>query len=68
MKYQWHKEHITTNAQAKWMAYRYLEEHGTETLLDTETTGLHIMRDKPFLVQWGYFNHLKKQEIGRAHV
>lgn len=61
MKYTWYKEHINTNAKAKQMAYRYLERHGEETLLDTETTGLHIMRDKPFLVQWGYFDHANNQ-------
>ena len=56
LKRQW--EHIQLNSYADWLNIK----DGIQTLspqicgFDTETTGLHIKLDKPFLLQFGFLH------------
>ena len=53
---QWHLMHIQTNKQAKEMVNLFNKYEPTIGAFDTETTGLNIGLDKPFLYQFGFIN------------
>ena len=53
---QWNLMHIQTNKQAKQMVKIFNECAPTVGAFDTETTGLNIALDKPFLYQFGFIN------------
>ncbi|MFL6518279.1 MAG: DNA polymerase I, partial [Bacillus sp. (in: firmicutes)] len=48
----------------KAMFNQFLEDKPMTGGFDTETTGLHIIKDKPFLVQFGWL--VPKQDYGRV--
>ena len=48
---------ITTNEEANDMVHTLYAEHPTIAAFDTETTGLHIILDKPFIFQFGYLSN-----------
>ena len=53
---QWNLMHIQTNKQAQQMVDIYNKCVPTIGAFDTETTGLNIALDKPFLLQFGFIN------------
>ena len=53
---QWTLIHIETKEQALEMQKRYESVAPTVGAFDTETTGLHIILDKPFLFQFGFID------------
>ena len=61
LKYKWHSTTITTNFQANKMIELFNEQHPQIGGFDTETTGLHIILDKPFLFQFGWLNRETKE-------
>ena len=54
LQYHWNLIHITTNQQANDMVQLYQKQNPDVCAFDTETTGLHIILDKPFLFQFGW--------------
>lgn len=54
LKYHWNLTHIETNQQANDMVQLFKHSTPTVCAFDTETTGLHIILDKPFLFQFGW--------------
>ena len=56
LKYHWNSITITTNFQANNMVKMFKEQAPEIGGFDTETTGLHIILDKPFLFQFGWVN------------
>lgn len=54
LQYHWNLIHITTNQQANDMVLLYKKQTPDVCAFDTETTGLHIILDKPFLFQFGW--------------
>ena len=56
LKYHWNSVTITTNFQANSMVKMFKEQEPEIGGFDTETTGLHIILDKPFLFQFGWIN------------
>lgn len=54
LKYHWNTIHIMTNQQANEMIKTFKECNPDVCAFDTETTGLHIALDKPFLFQFGW--------------
>ena len=65
LKYTWIKTHITSNEQANNMIALFKELKPKIGAFDTETTGLHITKDKPFLFQSGFY-FTTKQRYRRA--
>ena len=57
----WTHVTITTNQQATDMVHTFKETVPEIGAMDTETIGLHIKCDKPFLYQFGWFNESMKQ-------
>lgn len=58
LKLKWHLQHITTNREANQLV-QFLNELEGQILygaFDTETSGLHIILDKPFLYQFGFIH------------
>lgn len=56
LKLRWHLQHITTNAEANQLI-EFLKSLDGQILygaFDTESTGLHIIFDTPFLYQFGF--------------
>ena len=53
-KYHWNLTHICTNQQANAMVELVRKTSPNVGAFDTETTGLHIIFDKPFLFQFGW--------------
>ena len=56
LKYQWNSLTITTHGdieKLKQIVENVKPEYGA---VDTETTGLHIINDKPFVVQFGFLD------------
>ena len=53
-QYHWNLVHITTNQQANDMVQLFKHSPPDVCAFDTETTGLHIILDKPFLFQFGW--------------
>jgi DNA polymerase I len=60
----WERHHIETNHDLSKMTALFLKDAPQTVGFDTETTGLHIKKDKPFLVQFGWL--IPKQEGGRV--
>ena len=54
LQYHWNTAHIVTNQQANEMVKTFKECNPDICAFDTETTGLHITLDKPFLFQFGW--------------
>lgn len=54
LKYHWNLMHISTNQQANDMVQVFKHTTPDVCAFDTETTGLHIILDKPFLFQFGW--------------
>ena len=54
MKYQWHKITLINNTQVQNLITLLRKIKPTVGAFDTETTGLHIINDKPFLFQFGF--------------
>lgn len=56
LKLRWHLQHITTNVEANLLIKQLKELEGQIIYgaFDTESTGLHIIFDTPFLYQFGY--------------
>ena len=54
MKYQWHKITLVNNTQVQNLITLLRKLKPTVGAFDTETTGLHIINDKPFLFQFGF--------------
>ena len=62
LKYKWTFTTIHTNRQAN-ACFRLFKQQAPEVAaFDTETTGLHIILDKPFLFQFGWINKQTKQQ------
>ena len=57
LKYQWKHKDIITDADRLEMIDHFLHTDVDIAGFDTETTGLHIIHDKPFLFQFGYVDH-----------
>lgn len=56
LKCQWTLIHIQTEEQASEMQKRFNSVLPNVGAFDTETTGLHIVQDKPFLFQFGFID------------
>lgn len=54
LQYHWNLVHISTNQQANDMIELFKHAPPKVCAFDTETTGLHIILDKPFLFQFGW--------------
>ncbi len=54
LQYHWNLTHIITNQQANDMVQLFKHSPPDVCAFDTETTGLHIILDKPFLFQFGW--------------
>lgn len=54
LQQDWHFKKIDTMEDAKEMLALFDEQQPEVGGFDTETTGLHIKADKPFLFQWGW--------------
>ena len=54
LQYHWNLTHIATNQQANDMVQLFKHTPPKVCAFDTETTGLHIVLDKPFLFQFGW--------------
>jgi len=61
LKYKWTSVTIETNLQANKMIELFNKVKPTVGGFDTETTGLHIVNDKPFLFQFGFLDEHNKQ-------
>lgn len=61
---QWNLMHIQTNKQARQMVELFNEYAPTAGAFDTETTGLNIALDTPFLYQFGFIN--REAKLGYA--
>ena len=61
LKYKWNNITITTNEQANEMVHLFQTLHPEIGGFDTETTGLHIILDKPFLFQFGWIIRERKE-------
>ena len=56
LKRQWTSVTITTNQQANAMIQLFKNLSPVIGAMDTETTGLHIILDKPFIFQFGFLH------------
>lgn len=54
LKARWQHQTITTNKHAEEMVHLFRSCDQIAGAFDTETTGLHIINDKPFLFQFGW--------------
>lgn len=54
LQYHWNLTHIDTNQKANDMVQLFKHSSPDVCAFDTETTGLHIILDKPFLMQFGW--------------
>lgn len=61
-----HRQIITTAEEAKAMVLQYEQDHALIGAFDTETTGLHLTQDKPFLFQFGWLT--PDEQVLRAYV
>lgn len=61
IKLKWNSITIRTNRQANEMLAMFDKIQPEIGAFDTETTGLHIILDKPFLMQWGFINKERTQ-------
>jgi DNA polymerase-1 len=65
LKCQWHLQHIQTNKQAAEMVKTVEQCKAKVGAFDTETTGLNIALDLPFLYQFGFID--SEAEHGYAY-
>jgi DNA polymerase I len=61
---QWERYHIKTNQDLARMQVLFLKDQPKTGGWDTESTGLHIIKDKPFLIQFGWL--IPGQDGGRV--
>lgn len=61
LQYHWNSMTIETNEQANLMLKLFKEQQPEIGGFDTETTGLHIILDKPFLFQFGWLDQKNKE-------
>ena len=61
LQLKWHSVTITTNQEANAMLQLFDTLKPTIGGFDTETTGLHIILDKPFLFQFGFIHPNMKE-------
>ncbi len=66
MRYK--QTHITELSQSLQMVSQIKKDKPTITAFDTETTGLHIIHDKPFLFQFGWEGHTFSVEIDKQPI
>jgi DNA polymerase-1 len=59
LQYKWESVTITTNRQANEMLKLFEEIKPKVGAMDTETDGLHIIRSRPFLFQFGFLHPTK---------
>lgn len=64
-QYKWISTTIKTNVQANSMIELFNQINPEIGAFDTETTGLHITLDKPFLFQFGFID--QKHKIGYTY-
>ena len=50
---KWEQKHVETNQELASMTRQFIQDSPTIGGFDTETTGLQIVKDKPFLIQFG---------------
>jgi DNA polymerase I len=50
----WKRKHISVPAELEMMVWQFNNEDPVIGGFDTESTGLHIIKDKPFLIQFGW--------------
>ena len=55
---KYERKHINDLNDLKYMYDKFKEDMPKVMAFDTETTGLHIIYDKPFLIQVGWFNRI----------
>lgn len=60
LQFNWVKVHIDTNEKANNMITLFNSIKPTIGAFDTETTGLHIKNDRPFLYQFGFLDNAKQ--------
>ena len=61
LQYKWYSTTIRSNKQANGMIQLFRKLQPKVGAFDTETTGLHITEDKPFLVQFGFIDPNKAE-------
>jgi DNA polymerase-1 len=64
-RFNWNKKIIKTLEDVSEFVTLYNNTHPRVCSLDTETTGLHIIKDKPFVYQFGFVN--EETNIGYAY-
>ena len=60
MIFNWTKWHISSAEEANEAFDKIAQIHPKYHAFDTETTGLHIIKDKPFLYQFGFIDEESK--------
>ena len=61
MIFNWTKWHISSAEEANEAFDKIAQIHPKYHAFDTETTGLHIIKDKPFLYQFGFIDEKSKR-------
>ena len=61
MIFNWTKWHISSAEEANEAFDKIAQIHPKYHAFDTETTGLHIIKDKPFLYQFGFIDEASKR-------
>ena len=61
MIFNWTKWHISSAEEANEAFDKIAQIHPKYHAFDTETTGLHIIKDKPFLYQFGFIDEESKR-------
>lgn len=61
MKYKWYQKVIRSPTDASEMTKCFLDHSPMVGAHDTETTGLHIIKDTPFLVQFGWLDQTTQE-------
>ena len=61
MIFNWTKWHIRSAEEANDAFDKIAQIHPKYHAFDTETTGLHIIKDKPFLYQFGFIDEKSKR-------
>src|SRR5574342_358699 len=60
----WIRQHVSNLQEYQFVQTYFILENPQIGGFDTETTGLHILKDKPFLMQFGWV--VPKQDFGRV--
>ena len=61
----WKSDHVYTSTDLQEMIADFERDKPTVGAFDTETTGLHIKKDKPFLIQFGWL--VPNTNFGRVY-